>query len=36
MKKNGPVNPYLIFVKDMVHPEERVTTSGRTGTSRKE
>lgn len=35
MKKNGPVNPYLIFVKDMVHPE-RVTTSGRTGTSRKE
>jgi hypothetical protein len=35
MKKNGLVNLYLIFAKDMAHPE-RVTTSGRTGTSRKE
>jgi hypothetical protein len=35
MKKNGLVNPYLIFAKDMAHPE-RVTTSGRTGTNTME
>jgi hypothetical protein len=29
------VNPYLIFAKDMAHPE-RVTTSGRTGTNTME
>lgn len=35
MKKNEPVNLYLIFAKDTVYPE-RVTTSGRRGMKRKE
>jgi hypothetical protein len=35
MKKNGLETPYPIFAKDTVHLE-RVTTNGRTGTSRKE
>ena len=35
MKKNGLVNPYLIFAKDTIHLE-RVTTNGRTGIKRKE
>ncbi|CAN5829997.1 hypothetical protein BH23THE1_BH23THE1_28190 [soil metagenome] len=35
MKRNGLESLYLIFAKGTVHPE-RVTTNGRTGTSRKE
>jgi hypothetical protein len=34
MKKNGLVNPYLLFARGTV-PPERVTISGRTGTSRR-
>jgi hypothetical protein len=35
MKRNGLVRLYLLFVKDMVHPE-RLTISGRIGINGKE
>ena len=34
MKKNGLVAPYVIFAKDMVYPERRIT-SGIIDTNRK-